>query len=259
MFELVKIRNNTFMMSVHVTDIGIYRFGKRSAVLIDSGRGREEEFISFLKENDIVPAAVIQTHLHIDHVACNQLLRKEYQCDIYASADEIIHENEGGYIAGRDALINPDNGILDISGNRFEIISLPGHSCGHQGVVTPDGVCFLGDAMMSRDILKYTKMPYHYNIEQAIESMEKIKTLDYPEFVLSHRGILDRNETIVAADANLKRERQFRKTVESLCGKRISNGKLTTMFMKEIGITEDKADIAWVWDTALDRVETYRR
>ena len=42
----------------------------------------------------------------------------------------------------------------------FQLISLPGHSVGHTGVVTPDGICCIGDAIVSEDVLRVSKMPY---------------------------------------------------------------------------------------------------
>lgn len=254
-----KVKGNTFVTSLNNTDIGIYRFGRNSAVLIDSGREEQPEFIDWLKEQGISPVAVINTHLHIDHIGCNELLKKEFQCNIYASSDEIRHENDAGYTAGKGAISNPDSGILEICGHEFEIIPTPGHSCGHQAVVTPDGVCFLGDVVMSEEILKSSKMPYHLDIDAALDSMDKVKKMDYSMFVLSHEGCFTKEQIVETVGSNLAREEYFRNVIGCLCDNRISDDKLTTLFMNEIGITGEKQDVFWVWETAHARVKSYRR
>lgn len=258
-YELENIKGNTYTTRINGTDIGIYRFGKKSAVLIDSGYDVQDDFTDFLESEGIEPVAVINTHLHIDHIGGNELLRETYHCDIYASQIEIIHENDAGYSGGENVLANPEEGILDICGQEFLIISLPGHSIGHQGVVTPDGVCFLGDGILSEKNLELAKMPYHYNIERAIESMSKIREMDYPLYVLSHNGVLTQEETIKTVKDNLKKEDYLRERIVCLCNSKISNGKLISLFMNDIDVTEEKRRFSWVVETAEARVKAYRR
>ncbi|MCQ2546003.1 MAG: MBL fold metallo-hydrolase [Clostridia bacterium] len=254
-YELKHIAGNTFVLSIADTCIGMYRFGKRSAVMIDTGWNDQEIIMKFLHNEGIRPVAVINTHLHVDHIGCNELLKEEFECEVYASADEIRHEIEEGYIDGQEIVENPDEGRLTIEGFAFEIIRLPGHSRGHQGIATPDGVCFLGDAIMSEDILENTRLPYHYEMAEALQSMEKIKTLDYPVFVLSHNSVCNREELVKIADANIRKEELFAETIEELSRNNISREKLTMLFMDEIGISKDKQNIDWVWETAEARVK----
>ena len=253
--ELIHIKENTYVLSAGDSYIGMYRFGKRSVVLIDTGRDEQEAVMEFLEKEDIRPLAIINTHLHIDHIGCNDLLKEKYQCDVYVSMEEIGHEIEAGYIERLEVTANPHEGKLDVSGYDFDIIPLPGHSHGHQGIATPDGVCFLGDAIMSEDVLNACRMPYHFDINAALDSMSKIKTLDYSVFVLSHRCICGREELTRAANANLKKEEHFREIINRLDSGRISSEKLAVLFMNEIGISKQKQDIEWVWDTAEARVK----
>lgn len=259
MYKLTRIRGNTYTVTVNGTDTGIYRFGRRTAVLIDSGYYENEDFIDFLKKEGIEPAAVIQTHLHIDHIGYNNLLRDEFDCDIYAPEVEIEHELDREYDFPYDIRVNPNEGFIDISGQKFEIVSIPGHSEGHQAVVTPDGVCFLGDALMSEDILNQTKMPYHFEMGRTLKSMAKIREMDYEVYVLSHRGCLTGEELVKAVDANLAKEKDFSRRIRKLNNKKISDDKLAMIFMKEIRISKEKMDLDWVYETAMARVKEYRR
>ena len=247
------IIGNTYTTTIGYTDIGIYKAGN-SAVLIDTGSEVCKSLPSLLDQLGVFPSAVIHTHLHIDHVASNDLLCERYGCRIYASAEEIQHNEWSG-----DPRINPDDGDLPLVGATFRILPLRGHSIGHQAVVTPDGVCFLGDAVMSIDNLNTTKMPYHLNIQQAIRSMERIRELDFPAFVLAHSGIHDQESVREIVEANLQRESEYQEEILHIAGQKNHANHLVTRFMDHIGISRDKQAISWVENTAAARIRELER
>jgi glyoxylase-like metal-dependent hydrolase (beta-lactamase superfamily II) len=79
-----------------------------------------------------------------------------------------------------------DYGTNKIGDEKFEIISLKGHSVEQIGIATPDRVCFLGDSLFSKSIMEKYTFPFLFDIEEQLKTIEYIKTLEYDHFVLSH-------------------------------------------------------------------------
>lgn len=233
------IIGNTYTTTIGNAQIGLYITG-RDTVLIDTGRGESEVMRSVLREHDLYPTAILNTHLHIDHIGSNHLLQETCGCAIYCTPEEIKSADEG---AGS---VQPNP-----SGSPFRFIPLPGHSIAHQAVVTPDGVCFLGDALMSID----SKLPYHLDPGKAIRSMEQILRLPYSCFILSHAGIYDSADIRCIAEDNLRREDHFQSQILSLFdGRKIKTEKVAALFLDSLGISREKQNIKWVMDTAMARV-----
>ena len=237
------ITGNTYTTRIGYTDIGIYVDGN-SAILIDTGSEEKPALLSMLEDHHLTPKAIINTHLHIDHIGCNKLLQEAFDCPAYCPQAEI---EDAIYDAG---IVSPDDPIGPCT-----TIPLPGHSIAHQAVVTPDGVCFLGDAIMST----YSKMPYYQNVGKSIESMKKILDLSYPYFVLSHAGVHDRDETHQIVMDNIKKECDRLDNVLALCHRKIKTEKLAALFMDSIHISRETQDIFWVTDTAKARIQELAR
>lgn len=122
----------------------------REAVIIDAGcqNQREQEQISaFVKSNSLQIKHLINTHCHIDHVLGVDALKKLYQVDFMAHADDIPVLNT---VAAQACMFGLDtNGIPQIDSTLNEgdyikfgqtellVIHTPGHS--------PGGVCFYSE------------------------------------------------------------------------------------------------------------------
>ena len=217
----------------------------KSAILIDTGSEEKDSLLFLLESHQLTPTAIINTHLHIDHIGCNKLLQRSYECPAYCPIEEI---KDARYDAG---IVKP-NIPKD---NPCKLIPLPGHSIAHQGVVTPDGVCFVGDAIMSVP----SKMPYYLNVGESIESMERICNLSYPYFVLSHAGVYERDAAHRIAEENIKKEHDRMDRIIALCNRKIKKEKLAALFMDSINISRENQDIFWVMDTALARIQELKQ
>lgn len=237
------IIGNTYTTTIGDTQIGLYITARRT-VLIDTGRGESEALLSVLREHGLSPAAILNTHLHIDHIGSNKLLQETYGCPIYCTPEEIAdNKKDDRYDAG---IVQPVPADIP-----FRFIPLPGHSIAHQAIVTPDGVCFLGDSVMSID----SKLPYHLDPGKAVDSMEHILSLPYSCYVLSHAGAYDRAEVRRITEENLRREDHFQSRIHSLFdGRKIKTEKLAFLFLTSLGISREKQDIKWVTDTAMARI-----
>lgn len=254
------VRGNSLMV--------VYFLNDQDMVMVDSGEFRDPELIEFFDSQNLRVAAVINTHIHVDHVANNKAFIEHWGTMIYASARDLktmrskeLIPLERGYhsphyieavLREADYEITPipeGTEYVDIQGARFKIVKLPGHTYGHLGIITPDGVCCLGDAILSKFLVKNSRMPYFANMALTLESMKKIKTLDYPYFALAHRKIVKKEDMASLIDANLRHEMEIvemvyeaigepehidiagRKVMESMRFYRVLNGRYAEPFV----------------------------
>ena len=211
------VRGNSLLVLYFLSDTEI--------VMVDSGEFRDPEMIEFFDAQNIRVSAVINTHIHVDHVANSRDFIEHWGTKIYASERDLktmrskeLIPLERGYYSPHyiDAVlreadyeitaIKQGDTYVDIQGVRFEIVDLPGHTYGHLGIITPDGVCCLGDALLSKYLVANSRMPYFANMNLTLESMKKIKTLDYPYFALAHRKIMKKEDMASLVDANIEHE-----------------------------------------------------
>ena len=100
-------------------------------------------------------------------------------------------------------LIRPGQETLDFCGATFGILHLPGHSDGHLGYVTPDGVAYLGDAIMGFSQLAGSKMPFTTQLAHDLASKRAILNLSAKAYVVAHKAIL--SDVRELAEANTTR------------------------------------------------------
>lgn len=203
------VRGNTYIESVGATDIGIYMLNEREAVLIDSGEYPSDKFMQMLREKHLSVRAVIQTHMHIDHIGNNENLVREFGAQIFADEAEEEDVSIWGITLPYPVQHCPHNHTLVLDGQAFSSILTPGHTPGHQLIVTPDDVCFLGDVIMSEKALSFAKMPYRRRTKESLESIEFLYTLPYDCYVAAHNGVLNREQMERSARLNLEKEEQL--------------------------------------------------
>ena len=193
--------------------IPTYILNDREIVLVDSGLHYDPGLVSFIRAVGVSVYAVLQTHLHEDHVANNRILINRFETRIIAHAKEaeMVHsasnlrrdwrelrpETKDKYLRTYNYKIESiEDGQEEIvlRGIPFKILPLYGHSEGHLGFVTPDDVLCTGDAILSPAMAQYSKMPYFENIGQSMESMKKLLRTDYPYYALAHMEILEKRD-----------------------------------------------------------------
>ena len=212
--------------------IPTYHLNDHEIVLIDSGLEKSDSFIRFFRSLGVSVRAVLQTHLHIDHIANNRLLYDAFGTEIMAGEDEIrsvMYPKEALADYGENAkvvlrkyssrfdypmtAIPHDAEEIIIGGCRFQIVRLPGHSLHHIGFVTPDDVLCCGDALISLDYLANAKMPFMADPDTAFLTIKRISGMHYPFMAPAHKQVIPGDQIHHVAEMNIAKEHSIRQSI----------------------------------------------
>ena len=196
---------------------------EKDAVLIDSGNDSSSgrRILRLAEENGWKIKLIINTHFHADHTGGNAFIQKRTGCGIAASAKEAPFINSpdmepetlwsgGAPEALRNkflqaepskvTVIIEDGTLIDGSGLRS--ISLKGHAHGQIGVLTPDGVFFMADSVISERILNKYGIPFTADYGSAMETFDMLDAFSADYFVPSHGDICKDITPVTAANRN---------------------------------------------------------
>ncbi len=219
--KLTRIQGNTWVAE-GIEYIPFYCTDSSSCVLLDSGLPEEtQDLESSLLKAGLVPSGILCTHAHVDHCAGNSYFQKKYRLPVALTPEEAgmcvsvltlkcyflllspqtVARDYGCMVHTPDLLVPEEDGPFSIGGAQFEILHTPGHSAGHISIITPDGVCCAGDALLSRELMN-SRLPYGLSHEQAAKSREKLRRCGADMFVMSHRGVCPGAEIEDLVDQN---------------------------------------------------------
>ena len=216
--KLTQILGRTWVLE-GAEHMGLYRLDGGRCILLDSGQQFErQDLADTLAGAGLTPVGVLSSHIHTDHSINNGWLRTVYGCRTAAPAGEIhlcrspaaLHQYMAFYSPGTiarelgdmvspvDCPIPAGDGIFSFCGADFSILHTPGHSIDHISILTPDNICYTGDAVLFRSGLK-AKLPYGYDLASMIASTRLVETLACGGFIACHQGCGDCGELHEAA------------------------------------------------------------
>lgn len=207
--ELIHVKGNTYYIDAFEA-IPVYVKDDGECILLDSGWDYErDEIEQTLLENGLQIAGIIGTHLHTDHCGSHRYFQEKYRIPLamplgestlgfneltlksyfYVFTMKEIRDIEALNVLKfmPDITIAPDADVVEIAGVRFGIVHTAGHSPDHISIITPDDILYLGDALLSEDVVNASKVPYYASIEWALQSMKKLSVLPY-EALAAHKG-----------------------------------------------------------------------
>jgi len=132
---------------------------RKDTLVIDPGL-EPELILDFLRERQLTPAAILNTHGHADHIAGNAALKQ-----VYPEAPLIIGAKEAPLLTDANLnmsaafgmpIVSPpadrvvrEGEIVEAAGIRLEVFDIPGHSPGHIVFLYRDhpNVVFGGDVL----------------------------------------------------------------------------------------------------------------
>ncbi len=221
MMTMTQVQGSTYVLE-GAGMIPLYRIDDNRCVLLDTGWLKErEEIEETLQHHGLTPVAILCSHAHIDHAASNRYFQETYGTTVAMTSPEagminhilnlksyrllvspaIAHEEMGDMVHHVDVMIPPQDGTVHLAGVNFQVLFTPGHSCGHICTITPDNVCYTGDAIMSKELMS-SKLPYGLAIQLAMDSRERLRGLTCDYFIMAHRGICAQADFDALIDAN---------------------------------------------------------
>jgi len=203
--DLIKVKGNSYYIQAP-TSIGVYTFKNKNCMMVDTGNNNTsaKKIEDALIQNNLHPKYIFNTHGHLDHCGGNNYFNDNYPGIITYSTfkEKLFMENNdlmpyaqfGSFpakeIKKSSKSIKVDYvveyGVNKINDEKLEFMPLPGHSIEQAAMITPDKVCYLGDAVFSHSTLMKYPLPYYYNILETLNSLDKIKEIDCDYFVVSH-------------------------------------------------------------------------
>ncbi len=145
----------------------VWRPGRDDALVIDPGL-EPHLILDFLRQQNLTPAAILNTHGHADHIAGNETLK-----GAFPQAPLLIGANEAALLADAEAnlsapfgmpIVSPpadrlvrEGEVIEAAGIPLEVLEVPGHSPGHVVFVYRDSPClvFGGDVLFRGGIGRY--------------------------------------------------------------------------------------------------------
>lgn len=210
--ELRHVYGNTYAAVGATALMPVYKLTDTDIVLMDTGYARLDRsaLVNLIEGNGFRLRGIICSHAHFDHTGNVRYLQQRYGCQAAAQIIEAgISVNPDAYRANyvaltygksreylleecfpADVIIPADAEHLDFCGARFGILQLPGHSAGHIGVVTPDGVAYLGDCLIDEEQIAAAKLPTSMFIARDLESKESLRNLWRPAYIIAHKQVL---------------------------------------------------------------------
>lgn len=223
--EMLHVLGNTYAAVGSTALLPIYKLNERDIVLIDTGYAKLDRagLVNLLDGSGLVPKYVLCSHAHFDHTGNVRYLQERYGAKAILSLIEAgISVNPDSYRANyvaltygksrelfleecftADRVLRETDTPLELDGQTFGILPLPGHSAGHLGFVTPDGAAYVGDCLISQSEIDGAKLPTSMFIARDLESKAYLKTTDYPVYILAHKEVVRREALESLIDRNI--------------------------------------------------------
>jgi len=224
--KLTQVKGNTWVAE-GLELIPFYRLDDGRCILLDTGFYREgDELERSLLDAGLTPAAILGSHVHLDHAGNNARFQQKYRLPVALSAAEaglcadilnlkcsttvgtpgIARAEMGPMPLTADVVLPNGDSTTELLGVPFRCIHTPGHSPGHLCIITPDNVCYVGDVLLSGDLL-HAKLPYCVDHAQDAQSKQRLRNLDCDFYIAAHRGIFSDVNAMVDKNLALMRQR----------------------------------------------------
>ncbi|MCT4639123.1 MAG: MBL fold metallo-hydrolase [Bacteroidales bacterium] len=163
----------------------------KECIIIDCGCYEDHERMQlqdYIKENDLKPVAILNTHSHVDHILGNQWIKEVFNIPLKASmkdeallATAVSHGKMYGMILDEPPVIDEDideSKTVKFGSSELKILDVPGHSPGCIAFYNDEQkFVFSGDVLFCGSIGR-TDLPGG-DYDQIMSSiMDKLTTLD---------------------------------------------------------------------------------
>jgi hydroxyacylglutathione hydrolase len=170
-------------------------------ILVDPGcntKSQQDELHAFIRNHELKPVCIVNTHGHFDHVFGNAWAKSAFQCPLRLHINDlplIQHVDKYAGLFGFTIDVSPmpdsylhDGEILYFGESSLLIIHVPGHSPGSICLYSAEGGFVIGGDVLFRGSIGRTDLPGG-NYEQLITGIrEKLLTLPANTVVFPGHG-----------------------------------------------------------------------
>jgi glyoxylase-like metal-dependent hydrolase (beta-lactamase superfamily II) len=197
------------------------------------------------------------THGHADHFSIAHALRDQGARVAAARDDALLVENPDINIRGMFSWAKPgdvlvtklfrgvpcpvDEYLDDWDDERAQVIPLPGHTVGHYGVLTRDGVLFTGDALYPAPLWEQHPLPYAIDPGMVAQSLETIRDTECDWIVPAHARPTPRDEAEIDIDHHLGQLREIEELIVDRLATEHTTEQAIAMVSAERGLAENPA------------------
>lgn len=262
--SLVRLAQNTWLVP-GPTNIGLVETSS-GVWLLDSGNDKESgrKLLKVLRERGLMLRGIVNTHSNADHIGGNAYLQGMTGCGIYATEAEAAFIRTpalesamlwGGFpvkeLRSKFFEAKPSNvtGIVSESSNLegLRFIPLPGHYIDQIGVMTDDGVLFLGDSLFGERILDKYRVPFVYDVKAFKASAELLRSTAAERYVPSHGEVMTDIGPMI--DANLAAIRRIEEALHEILASTKPFERIFSELCDRFGVRLDCSQYALVGST----------
>lgn len=252
----IQVKDNTYCIDVDSAYVPFYKLNEKDIILLDSGLPSQREIIqSVLDENKFNVIGIINSHSHPDHVGNNSYLKEKYNCLIVMPMYEAnmcssalnlkahysnmtlteIEEQYGFMIFETDEYITDKQEEINFCGANFKLTHTPGHSPSHICITTPDDVGYVGDALISYELIESSKIPFGFVLSEDLKCKDNLLSLECSRYIIAHKGIYDDITNLIADNIRFYISRAER--IFNVIDGRMTIGEITKEALKDFHVT----------------------
>lgn len=190
---------NTFTYNGFQENTYVLTDETNEAVIIDPGcysTTEQTELFNFIKNNNLNPVKLLNTHCHIDHILGNNFVATKFGLDLYIHQQDLptLHATtEYGHLYGFTVDKSPepahflkDGDVVKFGNSTLEVIFTPGHAPGHVVFVNHEQRFVINGDVLFRGSIGRTDLPGG-NHQTLIDSI-KTKLFTLPDDYVVHTG-----------------------------------------------------------------------
>jgi glyoxylase-like metal-dependent hydrolase (beta-lactamase superfamily II) len=197
------------------------------------------------------------THGHADHFSAAYLLRDAGARVVAARDDAALIENPDINIRGMFSWAKPsdemttrlfrgigchvDGYIEDFGDERAAAVPLPGHTLGHHGFLTADGVLFTGDALYLTDLWDKHPLPYAIDPGMVLGSLETIRFTKCEWVVPAHGRPVTRDEAEAHLDHHVAQVHEIQQLLLEGLRSGLTTEQAVAFVSGRLGLAENAA------------------
>lgn len=231
-YELIEAGTNTYYIN-SPSRVGIFCMGENNICLIDSGNDKDagKKIFKIAAAQGWHLDMIFNTHSHADHIGGNDFLQQKTGCAVYGSSIDLAFIRNpilepsylfGGYpckeLRNKFLMAQPSD-VQELLPSALpeglETIPLEGHSFSMLGIRTSDDIWFLADSLIGPHILEKYHIPFLYDVEKYLGTLDRIEKLEGKLFVPAHAEPAADIRQLV--EINRNKILEIIQTIEAIC------------------------------------------